>query len=189
MPPLKGLEPDDSTPYLRRWFRVLVTQCHFENSSKQITLRINLGTGKFAEARIYCAGVAGVLVREGSVGIHLGGAVRAGIRTRRKCMKRIGFLTVLIMAMFLIALTFAAAAAGPKSSAAVPVASAPASPAAPVAAPAPPPHPRVHEAIEAMRSARERLAHAEGEFHGHREKALEHLDRAIHEAEDCEHMP
>jgi hypothetical protein len=47
----------------------------------------------------------------------------------------------------------------------------------------------VHEAIEAMRNAREHLAHAEGEFHGHREKALEHLDRAIHEAEECAHMP
>jgi hypothetical protein len=47
----------------------------------------------------------------------------------------------------------------------------------------------VHEAIEAMRNAREHLAHAEGEFHGHREKAIEHLDRAIHEAEVCMHEP
>ncbi len=104
-------------------------------------------------------------------------------------MKQLGFLTLLITAMFLIALTFPAAAAGPKAPAAVPVASAPASPAAAVAAPAPPPHPRVHEAIEAMRNAREHLAHAEGEFHGHREKAIEHLDRAIHEAEVCMHEP
>jgi hypothetical protein len=104
-------------------------------------------------------------------------------------MKKIGFLTLLITAMFLAAWTFPATASGPKAPAAVSTASAPASPAAPVAAPAPPPHPRVHEAIEAMRNAREHLAHAEGEFHGHREKALEHLDRAIHEAEECAHMP
>jgi hypothetical protein len=101
-------------------------------------------------------------------------------------MKKIGFLTLLITAMLLLALAFPAAAAGPKGPA--PLTAAPASPA--VAAPTPmPPHPRVHEAIEAMRNAREHLAHAEGEFHGHREKALEHLDRAIHEAEECEHMP
>ena len=101
-------------------------------------------------------------------------------------MKKIGFLTLLITAMLLLTLAFPVAAAGPK--AAAPVAAAPASPA--VAAPTPmPPHPRVHEAIEAMRNAREHLAHAEGEFHGHREKALEHLDRAIHEAEECERMP
>jgi Skp family chaperone for outer membrane proteins len=101
-------------------------------------------------------------------------------------MKKIGFLTLLLTAMLLLTLAFPAAAAGPKAPAAVAVA--PASPA--VAAPTPmPPHPRVHEAIEAMRNAREHLAHAEGEFHGHREKALEHLDRAIHEAEECEHMP
>src|ERR1019366_9391894 len=49
------------------------------------------------------------------------------------------------------------------------------------------PRPRVHEAIEAMRNAREHLQQAQGNFHGHREKAIEHLDAAIHEAEICEH--
>jgi hypothetical protein len=29
------------------------------------------------------------------------------------------------------------------------------------------------------------MQHAEGEFHGHREKTIEHLDAAIHEAEIC----
>jgi len=86
----------------------------------------------------------------------------------------------------MLTLAFPAAAAGPKAPAAL-VAEAPASPAA---APAPvPPHPRVHEAIEAMRNAREHLQHAEGEFHGHRAKAIEHLDAAIHEAEECEREP
>jgi hypothetical protein len=102
-------------------------------------------------------------------------------------MKKIGFLTLLITATLLFTLAFPAAAAGPKG--AVAVASAPASPAVAAPAPVPPPHPRVHEAIEAMRSAREHMAHAEGEFHGHRDKAIEHLDRAIHEAEICEQEP
>ncbi|MGA9391504.1 MAG: hypothetical protein WBV69_13775 [Candidatus Sulfotelmatobacter sp.] len=102
-------------------------------------------------------------------------------------MRKIGFLSLLITAALMLTLAFPVAAAGPKAPAA-PVAAAPASPA--VAAPAPmPPHPRVHEAIEAMRNAREHLEHAEGEFHGHRAKAIEHLDAAIHEAEECEREP
>jgi hypothetical protein len=101
-------------------------------------------------------------------------------------MKKIGFLTLLIMATLLLTLAFPAAAAGPKDPAAV--AAVPASPA--VAAPVPqPPHPRVHEAVEEMRRAKEHLEHSEGEFHGHRSKAIEHLERAIHEAEICEREP
>jgi hypothetical protein len=101
-------------------------------------------------------------------------------------MRKIGFLSLLITAALMLTLAFPVAAAGPKAPAAL-VAEAPASPAA---APAPvPPHPRVHEAIEAMRNAREHLQHAEGEFHGHRAKAIEHLDAAIHEAEECEREP
>ena len=100
-------------------------------------------------------------------------------------MKNVVLLTLLLSATLLIAVAFPAAAAGPKAPAAV--VAAPVAPAA--AAPAPPPHPRVHEAIEAMRNAREHLEHAEGEFHGHRAKAIEHLDRAIHEAEECEREP
>jgi hypothetical protein len=101
-------------------------------------------------------------------------------------MRKIGFLSLLITAALMLTLAFPVAAAGPKAPAAL-VAAAPASPAA---APAPvPPHPRVHEAIEAMRNAREHLQHAEGEFHGHRAKAIEHLDAAIHEAEECEREP
>ena len=99
-------------------------------------------------------------------------------------MKKLGFLTLLITATLLLTLAFPAAATGPKA------------PAAPGAGPASPAaaattqeyrRPRVHEAIEAMRNAREHLQQAQGNFHGHREKAIEHLDAAIHEAEICEH--
>jgi hypothetical protein len=102
-------------------------------------------------------------------------------------MKKIGFLTLLITATLLLTLAFPAAAAGPKASApAVPVAAA--TP-APVAAPAMPPHPHIDEALEAMRNAKHHLETAEHDFHGHRVKAIEHLDKAIHEAEICMQEP
>ena len=94
-------------------------------------------------------------------------------------MKKIGFLTLLITATLLFTLAFPAAAAGPK----------PVAPALPVAAAAPtpaaaamPPHPHIDEALEAMRNAKHHLETAEHDFDGHRVKAIEHLDAAIHEA-------
>lgn len=59
----------------------------------------------------------------------------------------------------------------------------------PKAAAAPPPHPHITEALEAMRGAKHHLESAEHDFHGHRAKALEHLNQAIHEAEICEQEP
>jgi hypothetical protein len=121
----------------------------------------------------------------GAGGINFAGVVGAGNSDLEERMKRIGFLVLLITVTVLFTLALSAAA-GPKIA---PLSTAPvvATPAA--AAPAMPPHPRVHEALEAMRSAREHMAHAEGEFHGHRDKAIEHLDAAIHEAEICEREP
>jgi hypothetical protein len=100
-------------------------------------------------------------------------------------MKKIGLLTVLIMATLLFALAFTAAA-GPKAAAA-PAVVAPV-PAA-VAAALPAPHPHIHEALESMRGAKHELETAAHDFHGHRVKAIEHLDQAIHEAEICEQEP
>jgi hypothetical protein len=102
-------------------------------------------------------------------------------------MKKIGFLTLLIMATLVFTLGFPVAAAGPQPTAApLPVAAA-----APAPAPAAamPPHPHIDEALEAMRAARHHLESAEHEFHGHRARAIEHLDRAIHEAEECLREP
>jgi hypothetical protein len=99
-------------------------------------------------------------------------------------MKKIGLLTLVILVTVLLTLAFSAAAASPKAAAAV----APPSPAA--AAPTPmPPHPRVANALESLRSARGHMEHADGEFHGHRAKAIEHIDAAIHEAEICMQEP
>jgi hypothetical protein len=102
-------------------------------------------------------------------------------------MKKIGFLSVLITATLLLTLGFSAAAAGPKA-AATPAPIAAAAP-APAAAPAMPMHPHIDEALESMRAAKHHLETAEHDFHGHRTKAIEHLDRAIHEAEICASEP
>ena len=99
-------------------------------------------------------------------------------------MKRIGFLCLVILAMLLLTLAFSAAATGPKAPAApVPVAAA--APVPPAAAAMPERHPHIDEALEAMRNAKHHLESAEHDFHGHRAKAIEHLNRAIHEAEIC----
>ncbi|HTZ84487.1 MAG TPA: hypothetical protein VMB66_14905 [Candidatus Acidoferrales bacterium] len=104
-------------------------------------------------------------------------------------MKKIGLLSLLIMATLLFTLAFPAAAAGPKAPA-PPVPAAPAVAAVPAAAAAalPEPHPEIHAALEAMRNAKHHLESAAHDFDGHRVKAIEHLDQAIHEAEVCESM-
>jgi len=104
-------------------------------------------------------------------------------------MKRISLASFLavIAATVILTLVFSATVLQPKAAAA-PAAVAPAPAAATAVAPVPP-HPRVHEAIEALHNAREHMAHAEGEFHGHRDKAIEHIDAAIHEAEICDREP
>jgi hypothetical protein len=81
-------------------------------------------------------------------------------------MKKIGLLTLIVIVTVLLTLAFTATAAT-----------------------VPPPHPRVEHALEAMRSAKDHMDHAEGEFHGHRAKAVEHLNMAIHEAEICMQEP
>ena len=53
------------------------------------------------------------------------------------------------------------------------------------AAPVPERHPHIDEALEAMRNAKHHLESAEHDFDGHRMKAIEHLNQAIHEAEIC----
>jgi hypothetical protein len=103
-------------------------------------------------------------------------------------MKKIGFLTLLITATLLLTVAFPAAAAGPKAPA----------PAAPLVAAAPAPalaaaavperHPHIDEALESMRAAKHHLESAEHDFDGHRAKAIEHLNRAIREAEICMSM-
>ena len=104
-------------------------------------------------------------------------------------MRKIGFLSLLVMATLLFMLAFPAAAAGPRvpTAPAPPVAAVP--PAAPAAAVAPERHPHIDEALESMRAAKHHLETAEHDFDGHRVKAIEHLNQAIREAEVCMSMP
>jgi len=103
-------------------------------------------------------------------------------------MKKIGLLTLVVLATVIITLAISAAAAGPKA-AAQPVPAAAAAPATPAVAAMPAPHPHIQAALEAMRHARHELEDAEHDFHGHRVEAIKHLDSAIHEAEICEQEP
>ncbi len=100
-------------------------------------------------------------------------------------MKKIGFLTLLVTATLLLTLALPVSAAGPKAAPAV----AAAVPAAPAAVAPQDPHPHIHAALDAMREAKHHLESAAHEYHGHRVKAIEHLDAAIHEAELCEQEP
>ena len=95
-------------------------------------------------------------------------------------MKKIGFLTLLIMATLVFTLAFSAAAA-PTAPTAPVVAAVPVAPAAAT----PERHPHIDEALEHMRAAKHELEVAEHDFDGHRAKSLEHLNGAIHEAEIC----
>lgn len=147
----------------------------------------NLSAWQSANLRLYCAGVVGPSVAS-RMSVHSKESHRW--RPRRNSdeeehLKKIGLLTLLIMATLLFTLAFTAAAAGPKAPAA-PVPAVAAVPATPAAAATPEEHPHIHEALEAMRSAKHHLETAARDFHGHRVKAIEHLDQAIHEAEICE---
>jgi hypothetical protein len=99
-------------------------------------------------------------------------------------LRKIGFLTLLIMATLLLALAFPVAAVGPKA----PVVPVPLAGAVPAPA-AMPPHPHIDEALESMRAAKHHLEAAEHDFHGHRAKAIGHLNQAIREAEICMSEP
>ena len=103
-------------------------------------------------------------------------------------MQKVGFLSLLIVAMVLFMIAFPAAAAGPGAPASA-VSAAPAVGASPAPGAAmPEPHPQIHDALEAMRTAKHHLERADHDFDGHRAKAIEHLDQAIREAEICMSM-
>ncbi|HYL67878.1 MAG TPA: hypothetical protein VEX69_01830 [Candidatus Limnocylindria bacterium] len=53
------------------------------------------------------------------------------------------------------------------------------------ATPAPEAHPQIHDAIAALRNAKEHLEHAAHDFGGHRVDALKATNEAIHQLEIC----
>lgn len=103
-------------------------------------------------------------------------------------MKKIGFLSLLITAVLLLTMSIPVVAAG-RTTPAAPVPAVAAVPAPAPAAAMPERHPHIAEALEAMRSAKHHLESAEHDFRGHRAKAIEHLNRAIREAEICMSEP
>jgi hypothetical protein len=98
-------------------------------------------------------------------------------------MRKIGLLTLLALATLAFTLASPVATAGPKAPSSPVAAAAPAP--VPHAAAVPEHHPHIDEALESMRAAKHHLESADHDFDGHRAKAIEHLDKAIHEAEIC----
>jgi len=58
-------------------------------------------------------------------------------------------------------------------------------PAAQPASPAAEPHPEIHDALNALRRAKDHLEHAAHDFGGHRVEALRATDEAIRQLEIC----
>jgi len=82
---------------------------------------------------------------------------------------------VALLAATLLPVVFHAQPGSPRPSALA------ATPGAAAASPAPQRHPRIEAAIHHLEEARQELAAAPAEFHGHRAKAIEHVDRALQE--------
>lgn len=99
---------------------------------------------------------------------------------------KIRMVGLLIAASLILAFAFLVsthAAPNKANTPATPAASAlPATPAA--AAPAEP-HPQIHEALGALRRAKEHLEHAAHDFGGHRVEALRATEEAIRQLEIC----
>jgi hypothetical protein len=93
------------------------------------------------------------------------------------------FLSLVVMAILVLALTFPAGApAAPPAHNAQPAA-APAFHAN--ANPTPEPHPEIRAAIESLRHAREHLDHAAHDFGGHRVEAIKSIDESIRQLQIC----
>jgi hypothetical protein len=50
-------------------------------------------------------------------------------------------------------------------------------------------HPKIREAIRAVRAARDDLAHSAQDFGGHRDEAIRDCDRAVEQLETCLRYP
>ena len=92
---------------------------------------------------------------------------------------------LIVLALVVLVAAFAYTSSAPAapnttSAAAVPVPQ----PNAAAATPAEP-HPEIHEALAALRRAREHMDHAAHDFGGHKVEALRATDEAIHQLEIC----
>lgn len=103
---------------------------------------------------------------------------------RGEWFMKMKILTVFATVALVLALAYAvtAPAASKSNSLAVPTAAA--EPNAATATPAEP-HPEIHDALNALRRAKEHMEHAAHDFGGHRVEALRATDEAIHQLEIC----
>lgn len=93
-------------------------------------------------------------------------------------MKRITMLCAVgvgLLAAALLPVVFHAQPESPRPSAPA------ATPLAVAASPAPQRHPRIMEAIRLLEGAKRELESAPDEFHGHRVRAIDHVNRALEE--------
>lgn len=95
-------------------------------------------------------------------------------------------ICLLGLAILVVALAFSVAAPAAPHTAATTVSAVAASQPATVNAPAAERHPEIHDALVSLRHAREHMAHAAHDYHGHREEALRATDEAIRQLEICE---
>lgn len=96
---------------------------------------------------------------------------------------KITAIGILDLAVLVLALAFSTAAPAAPHSAATTVAATATQPGTPTATPAD--HPEIREALKSLRHAREHLARASHDFHGHREEAVRATDEAIRQLEIC----
>jgi len=85
-------------------------------------------------------------------------------------------LAVVLLGVALVPLCFHAQPASPQ-----PAVTAAATPNPVAASPAPQHHPRIEAAIQHLEQAKHELEAAPEEFHGHRAKAITHVDQALEE--------
>jgi hypothetical protein len=96
-----------------------------------------------------------------------------------------GIVGLLALATLILAFAFIATAPAAPNKANVPATpAARALPATPAATPAER-HPEIHEALGALRRAKEHMEHAAHDFGGHRVEAIEATNRAIQQLELC----
>lgn len=94
-----------------------------------------------------------------------------------------GFLAVVSLILAFAFLSSTPAAPHKANVPATPAANA--LPATPAAATPAEPHPQIHEAIAALRHAKEHMEHAAHDFGGHRVEALKATEEAIRQLEIC----
>jgi hypothetical protein len=90
-----------------------------------------------------------------------------------------------VVAAFALVLALAYVVSVPAAASKAPAVPAAAAQPAAMPAPAAEPHPEIHDALAALRRAKEHMEHAAHDFGGHRVDALHATDEAIRQLEIC----